>query len=278
MPRPAVLIRFAILLVSVPLHAATVPYFENFDDDAIGTFPPSEPAPELGSFVESTDAAWTVISGGISGQSYRNIFTTDSTATSAGIDFAGSLGGAPAAAQSFTLSTDFRFNSGTSANATVGLGFLGTSNVFNPGYFVDLNFAIGSGTTPTGTFRFVENGGIIPGSIVAGTPTIGVVYTLTLSGLYVDTNGDLVNDRLDLSATLSGGSGASALSGTITYQDSTPQTGTFFGIRNRNNLADLNADFDNFSVAVIPEPGSAALAIFGGITFLVRRRSRTSRA
>ena len=274
MRRSTVLLPFAVFLVSAPLRAATLPYFENFDDDPVGTLPPSELAPELGAFVESADSAWTVISDGIDGQSYRNVFTTDNTPTSTGINFSGVLGGPADTAQSFTLSIDFRFNGGTSANSTVGLGFLGSSNAFNPGYFVDLNYAQGGSMTPAGQLRFVENGGIISGAIDAGTPTIGVVYKLTLSGLYVDSNGDEINDRLDLTASISGGTDSSALSGTITFNDPTPQAGTWFGIRNRNNVGDLNVDFDNFSVAAVPEPASAALVLLGGVSLIFRRRSR----
>lgn len=278
--RSVVRFSLAALLASVPAGAATLPYFEDFDDDLVGSAAPGEPSPESGLFSENTDTQWTVVSGGISGQSYRNAYANDGLSSAAGIDFSGALGGSVATAQSFTLSIDIRFNSGTAGNSTVGLGFLstGVGNFFNPGYFVDLNFGTAMSSPPAGQLRFVENGGVVAGTqLTTGTPAIGEIYTLTLSGLYVDSNGDLANDRLDLSATISGGTGPSALSGTITFNDTTPATGTFFGIRNRNNSGDLNVDFDNFSVAAVPEPASLALAGFGAMSLLVRRRRSATR-
>lgn len=257
-----------LLLAAGSIQAATTPYFEDFDDDTLGSSTPAELAPESGAF-STAGPGWSVVAGGINGQSYQNTFTTDNTASSAGINFAGSLGGSVATANDFSLSTQFRFLTGTGATATVGLGFLGADNAFTAnGYFVDLGF----GGTAQGTFRFVRNGAAQAGSTInAGTPALNVTYTLTLSGDYYDSNSDATNDRLLLTATISGGS----LSGTITLDDSAAFTGTYFGYRNRNNQSDLSVQMDNFNLAVIPEPSTAALlGLTAGVFGFARRRRR----
>ncbi len=136
------------LLTLASLQAANLPYLENFDDDTSGTTTPSETAPESGTFSPST-ASFTVVSTTpISGtQSYNLTIGTDNTAFGSAVDFTGALGGSPASAANFTLSSQFRLNTGTtttgSGSAAIGLGFLGADDLFADGYFVDINWRSG---------------------------------------------------------------------------------------------------------------------------------------
>ncbi len=272
---PRIVALAAVLIASV-LHAATIPYTENFDDDALGTSTPSEPAPESGTF-GIAGGTWAVVggAGAISGQSYNVTNLSGNTSYGAGISFAGVLGGAASSASDFTFSSQVQFNTGTTSVGTgsnvvtAGLGFLGTSSTFGTGYFVDIN-------SSSGLIRFVRNGTPTPdlgSSLDAGTVAIDEVYTLTVTGLYIDTNADTINDALQLSATVSGG----GLSGSISYTDPAPvTTGTIFGYRLRNTTAsaDSDVDFDNYSL-VIPEPASAVLLVASaGFLGLYRRHRR----
>jgi hypothetical protein len=253
--------------------AVNIPYTEDFDDEILGATTPSEPAPESGVF-STSGGTWSVVGGddAISGQSYNVINGSGNQSYGASIDFSGVLGGPPATASDFTFSSEIKFNLGTTAvgggssAVFAGLGFLGASSTFGSGYFVDIN---GS----SGAIRFVRNGSATTdtGSFMdAGDVSIDTVYTLTITGVYIDTNSDDVKDALQLFATVSGGE----LSGTISLTDFEPATGNRFGYRLRNSTsgADGNVTFDNF-VLTIPEPSTVAV-LFGGLGAmgLIRRR------
>lgn len=262
-PKLSLLALTAVFLAGPPALGAIIPYTENFDNDAVGTAAPAEGAPESGTFVESTDSQWTVVSTGISGNSYRNAYTTDNTPSTALIDFAGSLGGAVATASNFTIITQLRFNAGTTAgaaSATAGIGFLMTSSGSGTGYFVDLG--------QTGLVRIVE-GGTILANPDRGTATIGEIYTMTLTGTYSDSNADLTNDQLTISVSVSG---TDMDSTPVTFIDTTPTgTGTFFGYRQRTGTNDIDVDFDDLSIDV-PEPAASTLLLCLATATLSRRR------
>ncbi len=251
---------FVCLLTLGSLQAATLPYLDNFNDDTVGSTTPSETAPESGAFSPST-ASFSVVSGGISGQSYNLTEATNGTAFGSAVDFTGPLGGAAASAADFTISSQFRLNTGTAGSGTIGLGFLGTDNLFADGYFVDINFS-------SGVIRFVEDGTPVgPTFDLTNSSLVGVVFALTITGTYTDPDNNSVNDTLELTATVSGG-----LSGSIDLTDSTPQIGTLFGYRHRNSTSDVNVDMDDFSV--VPEPASVALLALSACAFgAVRRRN-----
>jgi hypothetical protein len=61
----------------------------------------------------------------------------------------------------------------------------------------------------------------------------------------------------------------------ISFADTTPLTGQFFGLRDRPTAAgsSLDADFDNFAITAVPEPATAGMLAVG-VHFLARRRRR----
>lgn len=262
-PKLSLSILCAALLAGPPALGAIIPYTENFDNDPVGTAAPAEGPPESGTFVESTDSQWTVVSTGITGNSYRNAYTTDNTPSTALIDFTGSLGGAVATASNFVITTQLRFNAGTTAGtatSTAGIGFLMTSSGSGTGYFVDLG--------QTGLVRIVE-GGTILSSFDRGTATIGDVYTMTLTGTYSDSNADLTSDQLSIAVSVSG---TGMDSTPVTFTDTTPTgTGTFFGYRQRTGTTDIDVDFDDLSIDV-PEPTTSTLLLILATATLSRRR------
>ena len=211
-----------------------------------------------------TAGLWSVqagsLDGDLGGKSFRNAFTTDNTPALALIDFAGSLGGAVSGASDFVISTDLRFNDGTTATgalATAGIGFLMTSG--GTGYFVDV--------ATSGLLRIIEGGTVVT-SIDQGAMTLNVPYRMTLSGSYVDTNADLVKDQLNISVSVSGPGMDST---PLAFSDSTTvSTATYFGFRNRNNASDIDVSFDNFTV--VPEPGVGVLLLVGVAGIGSRRR------
>lgn len=105
--------------------------------------------------------------------------------------------------------------------------------------------------------------------IAAENIAVNTPYTITLTGTYIDTDNDQVNDALKLVGTVSRGSE----SWTLEFTDESPLTGSYFGMRdqNANNGAEVIMSWDSFSV--VPEPAAGASVLILG-TLLRRRRSR----
>lgn len=250
-------------VVSAP--AATIPYTENFNDDPVGTAAPSEPFPESGTFVETTDSQWSVVAGTAGNNYYRNSFTPDNTVSRAMIDFAGSLGGTVSTASNFAFSGQLIFRTGTVGSSTSGLAYL-LNSAGDRGYLADLDFT-------SGNLRFVRlaaTNTVQSSNFRATGFQLDTLYTISVTGTYVDTNSDTIRDALNLTLNVIG----AGLSGSaINFTDNAPYTNTLFGLRDRTNASNLVVDWDSMTVSV-PEPGTASFCILAGLGALTLRRRR----
>ncbi|MBL9138133.1 MAG: hypothetical protein JNK85_19855 [Verrucomicrobiales bacterium] len=256
-----------LVLSPLPISAASLPYFDNFDDDPVeSSSPPSEPGPESGSFLETINgqpgsAYWNVFAGSSPNRYYQTGFTTASTVNlSAALEFPGLVGG------SFAVSTQFAFDTLFDINATggltVGLGAAAESAHFSSGARYELSYVLLSiepGLEPVGTLRIEEFGS--DGRAVATSnqivPVPDVAYTLTFWG--TRTSAGLV-----LKGELLASNGALAV---VSAFDDTPLGGAHFGysvnaeVPTFTNVG-INAKFDDFLVTV-PEPSTPKFFVAG---------------
>jgi hypothetical protein len=283
---------------TVPAGAATVPYFDNFNDDLTGPAAPTEPAPESGAFVETESAlhgTWSV-EGSAGQNTYRVVSSAAAGTTTAtgvpvsSIDFTG----AGLQGSSFTMTTEVKlnaFSAGFSGSTRIGFGALGSDSGFSSSYYL-VDYALAAVTNTgandtgvVGQLRILESGGSggTAGPISSLTPTVNQTYRLTLVGEMVDGTADVDTDVDDLKLTFTVQNLTTAGSPvSVDFIDDTPLTGNFFGYRNSRSqtrtvagggngaAATLNADFDNFSL--VPEPGSCALLGCAALLGLRRRR------
>ena len=288
----------ALLLSPLSLQAATTVYTANFDAATVGTNLPSP-------FVENNGAG-TSNSSIFENSPGDNVLLQRVSNTSAGttagpanssasIPFT-DLGGSV----NFSVSTSFRINENTLTNNNgstfnISIGALGDNANLGAGNRYMLTYTLRSpgGSQPPGSLSINEVAST-PGGMTAvqgtfytsGSPAVQVgvtatgapanvaldsLYTLTLTGVY---NAGV----LRLTGTLTGENGTDL---TVIADDTSPRTGTNFGIRTAlnsvgtagNNAAGtLEAEFETFQV--IPEPGSVALLGLGlGALGLRRKRA-----
>lgn len=179
----------------------------------------------------------------------------------------------------FLSTTRFTLNSfafGSSGNATVGLGILGsTSDFLSTGgeafYLADWN---PFGTSP-GTLRILSLGnddGFTSMSTNVGVGIADETYELRLIGSYA---GGTLNMSLRLYDSM-----GIQIGETATATDTSPLAGQFFGFRNRTGGSshEINADFHHFNV--VPEPSALIIAVVGGVGMLIStgRRCRQKAA
>jgi hypothetical protein len=217
----------------------------------------------------SSSATDFVVTGGawnVEAEAYRNTITgVVSSSATVQVD---NLGGAPASASNFRISSDFTVNSFVGPQTTIGLAALGsTANLSVSGsndyYLADLQFGAGV----LRLFRIASTNTEL-GTLPVGTLETGRTYQLQLDGTYLNSGAEL---QLDLSLT----DLTTLTRQTLSRTTSTVLTGNHFGYRNRTNGTNptLDATFDNFSVT-IPEPTTAAvLGCAAGLLALRRRRA-----
>lgn len=257
--------------VATHLSAATIPYFENFDDQALGTAAP----------LDNQNNAWNESSGysiveapsAFSGRSYN----LNQTAPSGSLGLHSTFNvGSSLNGGDFILTTDFIINSATlptsAATSRIGFGALSNNAGLSGGTWYLADFVVatfGVGSAATGTLRINEIGGNESGDRTSTASAIAInlgdVYRMSLEGTYSD--GALVFDY-----TVENLSNPSSISMSTTYN--TPLTGTHFGYRNSvGSGGSMDATLDNFSI--IPEPGAYAV-LFGmaGLSLAVLRRPR----
>jgi len=248
--------------------SAVIPYTNDFSGTGSNTAFPNE----------NLDANWAV-----SGGSY--VFNNSSTSvgpSSASIQLT-NVGNA------FTIETQFSVGSSsfsTNANGiTLGMGVLGSDANFTgtsaaTSYYL-VDWLIAAPTAP-GTLRIVslpDNGGFNASNTSvddnSSSSSLAVnlnsTYTMRLDGVYS-------GSTLVMTLSLYNASGAQ-IGASATATDTSPLAGTYFGYRNRMGLSggSLNANFDNFSVTAVPEPGTVTmLALGAGVVLYGLRRRKTA--
>ncbi len=217
---------------------------------------------------ETTDPRWNV-AGGV----YTNSYTGADSASSAGVGIGGAAGTA------FTLTTRFSVLSATAPTNnsfhTVGLGFLGQdANFVSGGYFADFGY-VANGTASEGALRIIRNGtpvgtnGFYDGNAASSALALdmGAIYSLRLTASYN------VSNHLVLTFGIYDETGTTQLGTPATFTDTAPNSGSFFGYRNRTGGGSGSAHeiaFDDFHL--IPEPSAMLLAAASSAALLRRRR------
>lgn len=257
------------LLGSIQLAAATFPYANDFSGTGANT----------AFTTETTNAEWALNNG-----AYRNTYSNSAiTPTTASLSVTGAAGNPFTLETQFTVQQTGNFNTN---GATLGFGLFASSATFsttgNSYYLADFQYA-NTTTTNVGKLRILSLGdatGFTAADSVAddntGTATLaittGTTYTLRLEGTYAE------GGSLSMTLGLFDAAGTTQIGTFATASDSSPLMGDFFGYRNRIGLGGGTSiiDFDNYSIAAIPEPSTYAL--LGGIAALglalAQRRKR----
>lgn len=267
----------ALLLVTSAAQAASIPYADNFDDDALGTTAPSEPAPESGTFAEDVDASWSVIDQGDGDRAYGVDVSGDDSGVdrplTSTLDFGSTFDSDP----TFRMSVDFNVNSYSddgNRSTAIGLGALGDANDFSGPYYLGHFFwAYPAKTEQIGKLGLFEGGAAEVDVVSDDSVDVDSNdhYRLTFEAT---PNGS----ELDLTLTIENlTKGQSAV---VSATDPNPVTGPYFGFRSALSSADsdssLDAEFDNFSVA-IPEPATMLVVMLGGVSVMLRRSRKRVR-
>lgn len=233
----------SLFALAMPATAATVPFFEDFEDGVADGF--------------SFSSAYSVNAG-----TYDISIDADAVVRNSTVDLTNADG-----APGITISTDAEFSV---FNGSVGFAAYGTNSGVSTGAFYLLDIT-GLGTNSNTGLRILElngNGGV---NVTADLPvSFGFVATDPFS-LSADFVPGAAPGSIDIEFTLTQGSDSFSISGT----DATGLTGDAFGYRTRTTSGgngQLVGSFDNFSVTAIPEPGSLALAATGALLIGLRRR------
>jgi hypothetical protein len=182
----------------------------------------------------------------------------------------------------FTLTgDDTKFNNGPS---TLGFGVFGnTSDFLATGqyYLVDFNFVDSNAGSTEGLLRIFKSNGSgsfttvgTTGSadVNAGSNTLAIAldtaYTLRLTGSYN------LSGHLTLTLSLMDAAGGTVLGTSATGTDTTPYKGDYFGYRNRIGTSGSGpvVQFDNYSIATVPEPAAAFLVLGALAAGMLKRR------
>lgn len=235
-----------------PVEAVVTPYFNDFSTS-------------VSDFTETTDSQWALTGTGF----YRNTIGASNTASSATLQVT-DLGGPPATAKDWIISTRFTINSTTGTDTTVGLAALGSTAGLGTFYLGDVQ--IGEDDM---RLVLVNPNNIKVDADTGFNVTTGIEYELAMTGRYVGTTLFLGLSLQDLVTP------ANTFSISTTFDATVGPQGQFFGIRNRTSgtSGTLNVDFNQLSVqTIVPEPTTMALGSLGMIVLAVRRRRRAIEA
>ncbi len=208
---------------------------------------------------QGTPASWSVVGGGyeaVTGQSTFFSFTANNSSVAvSGL-------GAALPTNSFVVSTHFTITSGTNDWLFVGLGALGnTSSFFGAGSSYQARIR------NNGAIQIFAMSGFGATTLATGafsTLSIGTSYELQLTGNY-DSSGNLT---LAFSVVDSAHS-LTATTVTANIASASVFTGNNFGLTSEitnssnNPAATFTTVFSDYSVALVPEPGTYALVLIG---------------
>lgn len=180
---------------------------------------------------------------------YSNEFKSATTTASVN---ASNLGGAVATAKPFTLTTDFTFLNGNGTVSFLGVCFLSASDSLSTTGGYSFNYLIvPPGGQNTGIALFIKrnNTDVSSGaSFVQLRNAKGTPLRFEVKGVYVDTDANGVNDALDITAKII--NPANGSTATLTYRDTTPLTGSYFGMKSFDaNVVTSAVNWDSFSLS-----------------------------
>lgn len=190
------------------------------------------------------------------------------------------LGGSVATASGFTFSSTVDYTaSGVASSNRLGVMLLASDSSLTP--TTSYSFYL-RGVASGGFSAFLARNDVVVASAGDANNELrdyfGTSFTYDVAASYVDNVGsDGINDALSISLTLTNPSKSSTIS--LTYVDSSPLTGNFFGLlaKDDSGTHTLDAQWDSVSltVASIPEPATASLLagfVGLGLARFVRRR------
>ena len=180
---------------------------------------------------------------------YSNEFKSTPTATTASVNVS-NMGGPVATAKPFTYTTNFKFLEGNGTGSYVGVCLLSGANNLPAANGYTFYQVI---ATPSGTGKplFLARNNVV---VASGTSFMqlrfskGTSFRYEVKGVYVDTDSNGVNDALDITAKII--NPANGSTATLTYRDTSPLTGAFFGMKSADGNSVVSAvNWDAFSVS-----------------------------
>lgn len=263
--------------------AVTAPYTQNFDGGTAPNWAQGQQTATGGGYTNMWSVPVTAGDGVYQDYVYGGPSDTEYAYSALQIS---NLGGAPATAASFSETTSFVCaDTNVAAGAfslSAGLAALGSANTFGRYtsslyYMGQVEVGKGSGNSnPIGTmylqsFTTSGSGGVnlTTTSVFNVSMSLNTTYYMTLAGTY-DASGDLT-----LNFSVSDGTTTTTMSDQIAA--ASVLTGNYFGYRDSAANGGGTLDFDNYSVAIVPEPSTLALVgLAGGLMAFVSRKRKAS--
>jgi MYXO-CTERM domain-containing protein len=245
----------AVLAAATAAQAASIPFFENFDDNVADGFTVTEQNPTASFSASGGEYVFSASDG-----------LNDTAEASALVELDNADG------VSLTMRSDFTYSSATrNGNANGSAGFIAFSNSAaggRPFYLIDLNVVPIDGTSTANTsLRILEIGSSGDGGVTSVAS--GSFVSSTNADYQLETSFTPVLGTLEIDFTVSDATGNPLA--TSSAVDTSPLDGDFFGYRIRKgSTSEIIGAFDNF--AVVPEPTSAVTAMAGLGALLMRRR------
>lgn len=293
----------ATVLLQGASFAAVAPYLENFDDDPTtisGSATPTQTGenPGVMTYVESgAPSSGTTISGTgdiVSGSAGGNVLQhavsasrgSTSTSTSSIVGNAVQIPGV--AGSNFRMEMDAVLDTPLTNNpnaANLGFTFLGSSDNLTANEHYRYSILVQLTGSAAGRVQIAEtfNNSGSNTTVNHATSTGGTALTFGNDATFhFDLQATYAvqgNPTSPLTIAVTVTSPSSGFSQSVSYTDTTPRTGDYFGIRTGLNVSNaggtaasaaFEVDYDNF--AVIPEPATAGLLLLGLTAMATRRR------
>jgi hypothetical protein len=275
-----------VVLAAANGYAASIPFSDEFTGDTVGAAPSNFSVNFSSSGTGTGTRSGTAVVQAVgSDKVVRHTLSAQRTGGNSGVasifsqavQFSDSPGTTGA---DFLVTTQFTLNSfsATSGSDTVTVSViaLASGNTWgtNNDARYQLNYSlVGNSAANSPRLLLQESGG--SGLDLRGTstgtlaPVAGTTYTLSLTGTYA-IPGDPTSDLL-LEGLLTSSTGSLDVS----FTDTSPRQGGFFGVRtgvNRAANGTASAQVDVTSFSVVPEPSVLVLGALGALSLLRRRR------